>query len=43
MNDNKLSLITGGKSNYSLFMILGGFITFIIGVIDGYVRPSKCE
>lgn len=43
MSDSKLSLITGGKTNYSLFMILGGLVTFLIGVINGFVHPSKCE
>lgn len=43
LNDNELLNIDGGKTNYSLFVAAVGVVTFIIGVIDGYLRPLKCN
>lgn len=43
MNNNELNQVYGGKGYGKLFFALGGLITFIIGVIDGYFRPLKCN
>ena len=42
-NENELRQITGG--GLSLFGGLGlvGGILFLIGVIDGFVNPEKCN
>lgn len=42
MNDYELNMVTGGKANYSVLAIIGGLITFLIGVVDGFIRPLKC-
>jgi bacteriocin-like protein len=43
INDNELKKITGGGLSLGTSLLIGGIITFIIGVIDGYVRPLKCR
>lgn len=44
LNDVELTNVYGGKSaSYTGLLIVGGIITFIIGVIDGYLRPLKCN
>ena len=39
-NDELMSINGGG---FGLGLLIGGLATFIIGVIDGYVRPLKCH
>lgn len=41
LNTNELKEINGGGIG-TLFLI-GGGIVFLIGVIDGYVRPLACN
>ena len=41
LTNNELLNITGG--GLSLLAGIGALFTFIIGVIDGYIRPEKCK
>lgn len=34
------NIVGGGLTGFAIF---GGIIAFIIGVIDGYTRPLKCN
>lgn len=43
LNENELNNIHGGGFSYGIAMFIGGLITFVIGMIDGYVRPLKCN
>mgnify|MGYP002523847071 CR=1 FL=1 len=39
LSKNQLVEINGGGySKYAIYIVVGGAITFIIGVIDGYLR-----
>lgn len=38
-----LKNVYGGGFSFSLAALIGAGITFIIGVIDGYVRPLACR
>ena len=42
INNDELVNIQGG-SKALLAGIIGSVITFFIGVVDGYVRPKKCD
>ena len=42
LNKKELLNINGGISAWGIAGIVGGII-FIIGVIDGYVRPLGCQ
>lgn len=42
MTDKELFEIRGGI-NIGLIGLIGGILTFFIGVIDGYMRPLKCN
>lgn len=42
LNSNELSNINGG-SGFAIGLGIVAGITFIIGVIDGYVRPLRCN
>lgn len=41
ISNNELKQINGG--GFGLGILIGGLVTFVIGVIDGYVRPLKCR
>ena len=43
LNENELKNVNGGISKLAIVGIVGAAITFIVGVIDGYVRPTKCN
>ena len=41
LNNLELNDIHGG--GFGIFLLIAGFVAFAIGVIDGYVRPIKCN
>ncbi|HHT38829.1 MAG TPA: bacteriocin [Mollicutes bacterium] len=41
IDDKELNNIYGG--GFGLWIAIGSLVTFLIGVIDGYVRPLKCN
>ncbi len=43
LSKNELIDIYGGGIKYGIYIGLGALITFIIGVVDGYLRPLKCN
>lgn len=43
LTDNELLNINGGAIKWTLGFIIGAAITFIAGVIDGYLRPLRCN
>ena len=46
LNNNELMGVNGGSMSFSVAAILAGVgagITFIIGLIDGMIRPLKCN
>ncbi len=43
LTNEELQSINGGGIHVGFLMGLGAAVTFIIGVIDGLVRPLKCN
>lgn len=43
LKKSELMKVNGGGFGLGLGFLVGGLATFIIGVIDGYVRPLKCN
>lgn len=43
INNIELKQITGGAFSFGMALIIGGLATFIIGVVDGFVRPLRCR
>lgn len=41
LTNNELLEISGG--GFSIITGIGALITFIIGFVDGYIKPSKCD
>lgn len=39
----ELKQIQGGGISFGMGIFIGGALTFIIGLIDGYVRPLACR
>ena len=35
--------INGGAISWTLFSSIAGAIIFLVGVVDGYLRPLKCR
>ena len=45
LNETKLMMITGGASvkNIGIGVIIAALGSFIVGLIDGFLRPLKCN
>jgi len=43
LEKNDLLQIEAGAIKWSLGLIIGGGIAFVIGFIDGILRPLKCR
>ena len=43
LTKNELLKITGGSINWTTISIIGTIVTFVAGLIDGYLRPIKCR
>ena len=43
LNKEELKEINGGFTTLYKIIFVGGIITFIIGLIDGFTRPLKCN
>ena len=42
LEERELKELKGGAS-VGTYIIIGGIIVFLIGVVDGYIRPLKCN
>ncbi len=42
VTDNELKTIKGG-AGIGTYILIGGLVVFVIGIIDGYIRPLKCN
>ena len=43
LEKKELMAISGGGISAGIWALIGAGIVFLIGVIDGYVRPLKCN
>ena len=43
INNDELRQVDGGAFNVGIAVAIAAGITFIVGVIDGIVRPLKCN
>lgn len=43
LTNEELKTTVGGGFNFGLAALIGAGITFLIGVIDGYIRPLACN
>ncbi|MDD2203169.1 MAG: hypothetical protein PHT75_03360 [Bacilli bacterium] len=43
LNERELNEVYGGGFSFGFAIAIAGLITFVVGVIDGYVRPLKCK
>lgn len=43
INNNELKQINGGAFHLGIVSLIAGGITFIVGIVDGYVRPLACR
>jgi lactobin A/cerein 7B family class IIb bacteriocin len=43
LSDKDLSNINGGAIKWTLGLMIGSLVTLIAGIIDGYLRPLKCN
>lgn len=43
LKKQELMAIKGGGISVGLWTLIGAGVVFLIGVIDGYVRPLKCN
>ena len=44
LSKNELNNIEGGLlKNFTVWGVIGAGVTFIIGIINGYIRPLPCN
>lgn len=43
LKKQELKNVYGGGFSFGFLAIIGAGITFLIGVIDGYIRPLACN
>ncbi len=43
LTTKEMTYIEGGELSFGLIVGIGALAVFIIGVIDGYVNPVKCN
>ena len=43
LTNDELRNIRGGAISFGAGLLIGAGIVFLIGVIDGYIRPLKCN
>ena len=43
LTNNEMMSINGGAVNWAIVAGIGTLVSFIIGAIDGYVNPQKCN
>ena len=43
LTNDELRHIRGGAISFGAGLLIGAGIVFLIGVIDGYIRPLKCN
>ena len=43
LRENEMKQITGGGLSLGTIIGIGSFITFLIGLVDGYIRPLTCR
>lgn len=43
LTDNDMKKIEGGGLNIGLWLGIGAGVSFLIGLIDGIIRPLKCN
>lgn len=43
LKEKELKTINGGGISIGAGIFIGGVIAFLIGVLDGYVRPYACR
>ncbi len=46
LKDDEMFLVTGGAFKgigAALFLGIGALITLIVGIVDGYFNPTKCN
>ena len=43
LTDNEMKKIDGGGINIGLMVGIGAGVSFLIGLIDGLIRPLKCN
>lgn len=43
MSKEELQQTIGGASRIGIGILIGAGITFLVGLIDGYIRPLACR
>lgn len=43
LNDIELKKVDGGAVKFGLIVGIAAGVTFIVGLIDGIIRPLKCN
>lgn len=43
LTNEEMNLVTGGAIKLTIGIFFGSLITLLVGIIDGYLRPLRCN
>lgn len=43
LTDDELKNINGGGISFGIGLLISAGVVFVVGVIDGYIRPLACR
>ena len=43
LNESEMYKVVGGAISWGMVSVIGGIITFIIGIFSGYTNPTRCS
>lgn len=43
LTNNEMLAIEGGKIPFNVFAVVGALLTLLAGIVDGYLRPLRCN
>ena len=43
LNNREMASINGGGVSWGVIAVIGGVLTYLIGVFSGYTNPSRCN
>lgn len=43
LNNIEMYSVDGGAVKWGVVALIGGILTFVVGIVDGYTNPQKCH
>lgn len=43
LNNEEMNKISGGGVNWTMIAGVGALVSLLVGIVDGYINPIKCN